>query len=164
MNYRRQVSRALDDEHRANLDFIRRIEDALSRSAGAGCAQDPELPRLVGEFCRQLEQDLGRHFDFEERELFPRMRDSGDGDMAALLEEEHAAIRAVAREVLPLAQAASTGGLDEAGRAALKRGALEMVERQVAHIQKETMALLPLVDELLDEATDRELSFAYAAG
>jgi len=39
-----------------------------------------------------------------------------------------------------------------------------MVERQVSHIQKETMALLPMLDDLLDDETDRELSFAYAAG
>jgi hypothetical protein len=37
------------------------------------------------------------------------------------------------------------------------------VERQVSHIQKETMALLPLLDDLLDEETDRRLAFEYAA-
>jgi hypothetical protein len=37
-----------------------------------------------------------------------------------------------------------------------------MVERQVAHIQKETMALLPMLDDLLDDDTDRELSMSYA--
>lgn len=40
---------------------------------------------------------------------------------------------------------------------------MEIVERQVAHIQKETMALLPLLDDLLDDDTDRELSMAYAS-
>ena len=45
----------------------------------------------------------------------------------------------------------------------MKRGTLELVERQVSHIQKETMALLPLLDDLLDEETDRELAFAYAS-
>jgi hypothetical protein len=34
---------------------------------------------------------------------------------------------------------------------------------QVAHIQKETMALLPMLDDLLDDDSDRELAFAYAA-
>jgi hypothetical protein len=69
----------------------------------------------------------------------------------------------VAAEILPLARAAAAGTLDDRGYAELKRGALEMVERQVAHIQKETMALLPLLDDLLDEALDRELAFAYAS-
>ena len=40
---------------------------------------------------------------------------------------------------------------------------LELVERLVSHIQKETMALLPLLDDLLDEDTDRELAMAYAS-
>jgi hypothetical protein len=70
----------------------------------------------------------------------------------------------VADEVLPLARAAAAGTLDNAGFDALKRGSLEMIERQVAHIQKETMALLPMLDDLLDEETDRELAFAYTSG
>ena len=40
---------------------------------------------------------------------------------------------------------------------------MDMVERQVAHIQKETMGLLPVVEDLLDGETDRELAFQYAA-
>ena len=159
MSYRRQVSQALDDEHRANLDLLGRVEQAFARAGRV-----PDLARLAGEFGRHLDQDLARHFDFEERELFPRMAEAGDGDMAALLVEEHDAIRAVAGELLPLTRAAAAGTLDEAGWGALKRGALELVERQVAHIQKETMALLPLLDDLLDEDSDRDLAFAYAAG
>ena len=65
--------------------------------------------------------------------------------------------------MLPLARAAAAGELDDAGWNTLKVGALEMVERQVSHIQKETMALLPMLDDLLDDDTDRELAFAYAA-
>jgi hemerythrin-like domain-containing protein len=121
-----------------------------------------ELRTLAGALARQVEQDIGRHFAFEESELFPRMTDAGDGDMAALLAEEHASIRAVADELLPLARAAEAGTLDAAGWDALARGALEIAERQVAHIQKESMALLPLLDDLLDENDDRELAFAYA--
>jgi hemerythrin-like domain-containing protein len=160
VSYRRNVSQALDEEHRANLDLLGRVEQAFARSGrGAG---DPELARLAGAFGRHLENDIGRHFDFEERELFSRMADAGDGDIAALLTEEHDVIRAVARELLPLARAAAAGTLDETGWKALKRGALELVERQVAHIQKETMALLPMLDDLLDEDTDRDLALGYA--
>jgi hemerythrin-like domain-containing protein len=163
MTYLRQVSRVLDDEHRANLEVLARVEHAFSRAPrAAGDVVDDELAQLAGAFGRYLERDIGRHFEFEENELFPRMHDAGDGDMATLLTEEHAAIRDVARELLPLAQSAAAGRLDAAGFKALRSGALEMVERQVAHIQKETMALLPLLDDLLDEADDRELAFAYA--
>ena len=159
MDHRSLVSRTLDDEHRANLALLDRVEQAFGRMRVRG---SDELRTLAGALARQVEQDIGRHFAFEERELFPRMTDAGDGDMAALLALEHASIRAVADELLPLARAAEAGTLDAAGWDALARGALEIAERQVAHIQKESMALLPLLDDLLDENDDRELAFAYA--
>lgn len=164
MSFQRQVSHALDEEHRSHLDFLSRIEQAFARAPRRGASQDPELQRLARTLQRQLETEVPRHFDFEERDLFPRMEEAGDGEMAGLLVEEHDAIRAVCRELEPLAREAAAGTLSDEGWEALKRGALEMVERQVAHIQKESMALLPLLDDLLDEETDRELAFAYAAG
>ena len=157
----RQISHALDTEHRQSVELLGRVEQAFAR--GQGAALDPGFKALAAAFTRLVEHDIGRHFAFEESELFPRMAQAGEGDIAELLKEEHDAIRAVADEILPLAQAAAAGNLDPSGFAALKRGALEMVERQVAHIQKETMALLPLLDDLLDDDTDRELGFAYAS-
>lgn len=153
-----QVSQALDNEHRSALELLGRIERVFAHTPRAA-----ELAPLAGAFIRLIEQDISRHFDFEERELFPRMAEAGEGDIAALLREEHDAIRAVAAELLPLARAAVAGVLDSGSIAAFKRGALEMVERQVAHIQKETMVLLPLLDDLLDDETDRELAFAYSS-
>jgi hemerythrin-like domain-containing protein len=164
MTFQSQVSCVLDNEHHANLDLLGRVELAFARSSGAAANRGADLAQLAGAFARHVEQDIGRHFDFEERELFPRLADAGEGDIAALLAEEHEAIRAVAGELLPLARAAAAGTLDDAGWDALKRGTLELVERQVAHIQKETMALLPMLENLLDEDTDRELAFAYASG
>jgi hemerythrin-like domain-containing protein len=154
-----QVSRILDEEHRNNIALLGKVEQAVSRAARF----DPGLAGLIGQFARALEEDVDRHFIFEEEQLFPRMTEAGDGGMAALLTEEHAAIREVAAELLPLARQAAAGAIDEAGWGALRRNALELVERQVSHIQKETMALLPLLDDLLDEADDRELAFNYAA-
>lgn len=164
MNFSSQTSHTLHEEHRASLDLLGRAEQALARAPRGEGARDPDLIKLVGALTRSLEQDIDRHFGFEERELFPRMSEAGDGEIAMLLTEEHDAIRAVAKELLPLTRAAATGTLDAAGWDALKRGALEMVERQVAHIQKEEMALLPLLDDLLDDETDRQLAFDYAAG
>jgi hemerythrin-like domain-containing protein len=154
-----QVSRILDEEHRNNIALLGKVEQALSRAS----RYDPGLAGLIGQFVGALQNDVERHFRFEEEELFPRMTDAGDGGMAALLTEEHEAIREVAAELLPLATQAAAGAIDEVSWSALRRNALELVERQVSHIQKETMALLPLLDDLLDEADDRELAFAYAA-
>ncbi len=164
MNFQRQVSHALDEEHRTNLDLLGKVESAFARAPRTGAGRDPDLGKLAGTFARHLEQDVGRHFDFEENELFTRMSEAGEGDIAELLLEEHHAIREAAETLLPLARSASAGTLDDAGWTQLKVGVAEMVERQVAHIQKETMALLPMLEDLLDEETDRELAFAYAAG
>jgi len=158
MTASRQVSRCLDDEHRAHLELLNRAEQVLGRGSAA------EVAALAASLLHHLESDIGRHFSFEETQLFPAMAEAGDGDLAALLTEEHDSIRAVADELAPLARAAAAGPLAAAESAALKRLMTELVERQVAHIQKESMALLPLLDDLLDEETDRQLAFAYAAG
>ncbi|MBP7521378.1 MAG: hemerythrin domain-containing protein [Leptothrix sp. (in: Bacteria)] len=157
MRFMRQVSNLLDDEHRASISLLDRVDRAL---AGR---DEVALKELAQPLVRQLEHEVTRHFRFEEQHLFPRMDEAGDGDLAALLAEEHDTLRAVAEELLPLARRLSGGALAAPDRTTLMRLANEMVERQVAHIQKETMALLPMLDDLLDDDSDRELAFAYAA-
>lgn len=153
-----QVSRMLDDEHRSNIDLLGKVEQLFARTS----RYEPAAASLIGQLVRAIEQDIDRHFKFEEEQLFPRMKEAGDGGMAMLLQEEHEAIREVSSELLPLARQAAQGSIDDAGWKTLRRLSLELIERQVSHIQKETMGLLPLVDDLLDEETDRELAFAYA--
>lgn len=168
MNFHRLTARALHDEHRSNLDLLGRVELAFGRAprraADAASARGAELARLVAGLGRQLQHDVDCHFVFEEDELFSRMTEAGEGDIAGLLADEHAAIREVAAELLPLIRASADGSLDDAGWQALVRGALELVERQVAHIQKEEMALLPRLDDLLDDQTDRQLAMSYTGG
>ncbi|HUH95297.1 MAG TPA: hemerythrin domain-containing protein [Casimicrobiaceae bacterium] len=159
MNSRSQVNQALDNEHRATLELLGRVEQTFVR-VPAPTGED--LARLAASLAAHIERDIGRHFDFEERELFPRLEEAGTGDLVELLMEEHRAIREVTGELLPLARAASTGPLDRGQAGALKRCALEMAERLRAHIDKETMALLPEIDSMLDEDTDRGLALGYA--
>ncbi len=162
MNRTRQVSRLLEEEHTTSLELLGKVEQRLSRLSNRSMPADPELGALVNRFAGYLTGELARHFDFEEEELFPRLEDSGDDAIVLLLREEHDAMRDLASELLPLTESALHGTLGPDGWQALRRAALEMVERQVAHIQKEGMALLPMLDDLLDEDTDRELALAYA--
>jgi hemerythrin-like domain-containing protein len=157
----RQVSRALDDEHRATLDLLGRAGQAFARAPRPGTGEASEASRVAASLAQFIDEHIARHFDFEEQVLFPRLVEAGDGDLVELLAEEHVTIRAVAAELLPLARAAAAGTLDDAGYASLKRGAPELAERLGAHIQKETMSLLPSLDDLLDEESDREIAFAY---
>lgn len=158
----RQVSQLLDTEHRAALDLLGRLEQALSGRSRAAVG-DPRLAELSAALAVLLEHDTSRHFEFEESELFTRLTQAGEGNIAELLTEEHEAMRAVASELLPLARAGAAGALHGAAFESYRLGVLEIVERQVSHIQKETMALLPLLDDLLDEAIDSELSMRYAS-
>ena len=58
---------------------------------------------------------------------------------------------------------AAKGLLDDDGFLRLRRGALELVERLGSHIQKETMSLLPALDDILDGNSAAELTMAYAS-
>ena len=156
----RQTNLALDSEHQGTLDLMGRIERALSRADAA----DPAVGSLMGSLVHHLEHDVPVHFAFEENDLFPILVDNGAGDLAHLLAEEHVTIVAVVDELLPLARRMAQGDLDAGGVAALKRSALELASRLTDHIDKETKALLPVLEDILDDEADRTLSFAHAAG
>ncbi|HEY4636821.1 MAG TPA: hemerythrin domain-containing protein, partial [Burkholderiales bacterium] len=115
--------------------------------------------RLVRDCAAQLADEVTRHFAFEETDLFPLLAASGEGDIAALLAEEHAAIRDAAQRFGELAR---PGGEGEAHWPELRALALELAERLVSHVQKEEMSLLPSLEDLLDEETDQALAGSYA--
>jgi hemerythrin-like domain-containing protein len=161
----RQISRRLYEEHVAVIDLLGRFGRALERlGAGPPAADDPAWRVLLMQVGTALEYEITRHFNLEENQLFPRLHARGEGDLAELLFEEHEVIRAVTRPLLVLIDRARAAKLDAAGWRSLKAAGLELVERLGSHAEKEQGALVPIVDEMLDEATDRELFAAYAEG
>lgn len=162
MNLQRQVARTLDEEHTNVLALLAKMEHAFS-GADPAALRDPQLKTLAADVAAAIENEISRHFAFEEQALFPRLEEAGENDIVTLLAEEHVTLRAVAAELIPLARAASTGTLEAARWADLRRPALEMVERLRSHIEKETLGLVPLVDELIDDGLDRELALEYAS-
>jgi hemerythrin-like domain-containing protein len=157
----RQTSRALHDEHVATLDLIRRVDQALAMFARAGTA-DATLRRAVAELDQHLRHEVDRHFDFEERDIFPRLVEAGEAGICELLTDEHVTIRAVLADLLPLT--AKAAELDASQWKSLRLHVAELGERLASHIEKEEMGLLPLVDDAIDEDTDRELALAHASG
>jgi hemerythrin-like domain-containing protein len=67
MNFSRRVSRALDDEHHSDLSLLDKVEQALVGSP----RHDTAHAGLMAQFAAALEQDIERHFLFEEASLFP---------------------------------------------------------------------------------------------
>lgn len=163
MDLQRQVSRRLYQEHVTVLDLLARFGQALGRLRGeTPAAGDPGWSVLLAQLGGALEHEVTRHFQLEEEELFPRLHARGEGDLAELLLEEHVAIREVSGQLLPLVARARAGQLDAAGWRALKASGLELVERLSSHAEKEQGALVPLVDEILDDDADRAIAAAYA--
>ncbi len=166
MDFQRQTSRRLYEEHVATLQLLARVERVFTGRAGAypPVAGDPGWPAFARALLMAIEVEVARHFEFEERDLFPRLEEAGDGDLAALLNEEHATIRAVAQPLADLLRRALADELQPQQWQTMKTLALEFGERLGSHAQKEDGALLPVLENLLDEDTDRELFGAYAAG
>ena len=166
MDFLRQTNRRLYEEHVATLQLLARVERVFSGRAGAypPAADDAAWPPFVRALLAAIDVEIARHFEFEERDLFPRLEEAGDGDLAALFGEEHATIRAVAEPLAGLLRRALADGLAPQQWQTLKVQALEFCERLGSHAQKEDGALLPVLENLLDEDTDRELFGAYAAG
>ncbi len=155
MHFNRQIARRLHEEHLATLELWNRVEQTIG-------TRDAALEALLGRCAAALADEVARHFEFEESELFPRLAEAGEGDIAELLAEEHDVIRGAATQFGELCRALRAGSLDAQGWQQLRITALELTERLVSHVQKEEMSLLPALDDLLDEATDAELALAYA--
>jgi len=163
MEFQRQISQKLYEEHIAVIGLLERFGQALAGvRAQPPAADDPLWSVLLVQLGGALQYEITRHFDLEEDQLFPRLHQRGEGELAEMLFEEHETIREVTRPLLGLIARARAGELDAAGWRSLKTSGLELVERLSSHAQKEQGALVPLVDEMLDEATDQELWNEYA--
>jgi DUF438 domain-containing protein len=148
LDYNRQISRQLHEEHTATLGLWGRVEQTVLSGTND--------PALLQRARAALADDLTRHFEFEERSLFPRLAAAGESDIATLLEEEHASIRDTAERFAALA--------DRPADPQFRTIVLALAEQLVAHVQKEEMALLPMLEDLVDEQADYELAAAYAEG
>jgi iron-sulfur cluster repair protein YtfE (RIC family) len=166
MDFQRQTNTRLYEEHAATLQLLGRVERVFTGRAGAypPAAGDAEWPAFARTLLLAIEVEVARHFEFEERDLFPRLEEAGDGDLVALLNEEHATIRAVAEPLAGLLRQTLAGEPAPAQWQTMKTLALEFSERLGSHAQKEDGALLPVLENLLDEDTDRDLFGAYASG
>jgi hemerythrin-like domain-containing protein len=103
MVLQRQISRKLHEEHVAVIGLLGNFDVALKRLRGKPpAAGDPLWSALLEKLGGALEYEISRHFDLEETQLFPRLHERGEGELAEMLFEEHETIRAVARPLLVL--------------------------------------------------------------
>lgn len=163
MEFNLNITRRLHEEHAATLTLWSRLEQSLTaRGQPWPPAEGDAVRARLRECAAGLAQEVSQHFDFEEQQLFPRLAESGEGDIAELLGEEHSLIREVAAQFGELEAQAARDALDAEGWRRLKTLSLELCERLVAHVQKEEMSLLPALEDLIDADADRELITEYS--
>jgi hemerythrin-like domain-containing protein len=159
-----RVSQTLHDEHRATVALMERLEQLISRHRrGPPDTNDRAIGQLLSDISTSVQSEVERHFDFEESRLFPFLDAIGDEAIGAHLTDEHSAIRPLGIRVATLAREAASGGFDQAKWIEFSRLGQELWERMLTHVQKEEMALLPLLEENMDRETEMRLFEEYAA-
>jgi hemerythrin-like domain-containing protein len=156
-----RISQTLHDEHQATIALMERLERAIIRRKPINIA-DPVEARLLRDLVLAIDADTLRHFDFEETQLFTLLESVGDQLIGDHLTEEHDAMRPLGAGLAALARTASSSGFDAGSWKEFSRLGAEFVQRMVVHVQKEEMALLPLIDQSMDSETETRLYAAYS--
>jgi len=162
MDFSRSIARLLHEEHRSTIAMLEDLENMIARAKrSTPDVNDPAIGNILSQINLTIEQDINSHFSFEEAELFTRLAESGDEAIGQHLTEEHRAMLPIAQRTAAMATTAMADGFSAESWSTFKALTGELIERMLAHIQKEEMALLPMLDDLLDPQTDMELTEIY---
>jgi hemerythrin-like domain-containing protein len=163
MSFSNRISQTLHDEHQATVALMERLEQLIVRHRRTPPPNDRGVAQFLAELARELGADVERHFAFEESQLFTYLDAIGDAAIGAHLTDEHVAMRPLGTQLAALARHARDKGFDAAGWEEFRRIGSELCERMLAHVQKEEMALLPLIEESMDAETEARLYETYVA-
>lgn len=163
MSFTNRISQTLHDEHGATVALMERLEQMLARGRRGGPPDrvDGGIARLLSDLSTGVEAEVERHFAFEENHIFTYLEAIGDADIGVHLADEHAAIRPVGTRVAAMARSAAVSGFRAAEWEEFMRVAQELSDRMLAHVQKEEMALLPVIEENMDPETEARLYQEY---
>jgi hemerythrin-like domain-containing protein len=163
MEFSRRTAQLLHEDHHATIAVIEALEELIARAKRSiPDALDPANRKTLKKVAEVIDQEVSNHFAFEEKELFTRLAENGDVGIGMHLTEEHQAMLPVAKQVSNIARSCLAIGFTDQTWSEFTSCSYELIERMLSHIQKEEMALLPMVEELLDPETDMELAEAYS--
>ncbi len=159
-----ELGRMLHEEHLRTLELMNAIEMRISgkqqnRRLDTADADDE---RLLRDVLAIVDQEINRHFRFEEDVLFPVLDTAGAGDMTRLLIQEHAGIRPLAETLRTLSATVLENGCDDDTWRKFRYAAMDLVHAVMFHIQKEEMGLIQKLGFFTDRDTDKSLSARYA--
>ncbi|MBT7952841.1 MAG: hemerythrin domain-containing protein [Gammaproteobacteria bacterium] len=164
MQFEYQISRSIHDEHQNTITYLEKLETELLKHGHdkAPDLAEGDLGSIIWQLIPLIEEEIGIHFQFEEESIFPILDTAGDSGITFLLTEEHRTILPLGERLMELARGTRNNTLDDETWSELRRLGIELIERLVSHIQKEEMGLLPMIETLIDEEQDAELSNNYA--
>jgi hemerythrin-like domain-containing protein len=163
MSFINRISQTLHDEHGATVALMERLEQLLARGRRAGPPDkaDSNVARLLSDLPTSLETEVDRHFTFEENHLFNYLEAVGDTGICEHLTSEHQVMRPLGTRVAALARAAASSGFTPESWEEFTRLGQELGDLMLAHVQKEEMALLPVIEENMDSETEARLYQEY---
>lgn len=163
MSFTNRISQTLHEEHGATVSLMERLEQMLARwrRGGPPDRADGGVARLLADLSASVEAEVERHFAFEEEHIFTYLEAIGDAEIGKHLTDEHAAIRPIGMRVAAMARAAASNGFSPAEWEEFMRLGQELNDRMLAHVQKEEMALLPVIEENMDAETEAQLFQHY---
>ena len=163
MSFANRISQTLHDEHGATVALMERLEQLLARGRRAGPPDraDSNVARLLSDLSNGLETEVDRHFTFEENHLFNYLEAVGDTGICEHLTSEHQVMRPLGTRVAALARAAASSGFTPESWEEFTRLGQELGDLMLAHVQKEEMALLPVLEDNMDSETEARLYQEY---
>ncbi|MCW9045558.1 MAG: hemerythrin domain-containing protein [Alphaproteobacteria bacterium] len=155
---------SLHDDHVATLALLEKMESTISKQGKGNCPTEisDEMRSMLNDMTAIMTAEITGHFAFEEEYLFPRFAAAADNAIPMMLKGEHDVIRPLAKQLTDMAKKAKTDGFDQQTWEIFYDLGLEIVEREVFHIQKEEMGFLPALDQIIDPDEEDELTMAYA--
>jgi hemerythrin-like domain-containing protein len=163
MHFANHVNQALHDEHSATTLLVQRLQQVIARHRRSPpSADDPAMAQLFTDLSGGAVAEVERHFAFEEQALFPYLDAMGEAAIGAHLTEEHGVLRPLWVRLAALARELAAQGLDNAKWGEFRRVGDELCEPMLAHVAKEEMALLPLLEANMDAPTEVRLYQEYA--
>ena len=162
MNFQNRVCQKLHEEHVAVIAMLERLAQTIARHRdSAPDAKDPMVAKLLSDLAAELPGEVERHFAFEETELFSYLDEAGNQDIGAHLTHEHGIIRPIGAALVKLIGDVRAQGFDAARWAEFRRLGQDLHDSLVPHARKEDMALLPMLDDLMDSEKETQLYEKY---
>ncbi len=160
MMYSNRVCQKLHDEHMATLALLEKLERFVANNKSPE-ATDSAARSLLIDLAVAFENEIWRHFGFEEKHLFDYFAQSGNSEMGPLLTAEHGQIKEIGARIIAMARAAAASGFTPAAWNEFRPLARQLAEQLTTHAQKEEGVLIPLLQDSMESETEEQFYTAY---